>query len=368
MKIVQIFAGKIWGGAEQYVLDLGKSLIGRGHTVKFISNPCDIIRTRVKNEVDLVQIPLSDGLFDGKKIKAMAELLADADVVHIHDTSYVRLVVKACGLAGGHQKIFLTRHIARASRVVPWDRKYFMRLDGIIFVSDLAFRLWHGANGWFPVDKSFVVINSISPRPLEKEIETSELFRSFGIKEDVPLLVFAGRVRKSKGCEVILRALAGLTAYPWQMLFLGAPKPSGYFDKLRALAQKLNIAGRVFFHGFVDNVRPYIDISSLGIAPSIVREACPLVPMEFMEAGKCVIVTSNGAQSEYITDGTTGLIVKENDADALRKAIKAVLFNPGNRDRIGREARKYFHEKMDYDTFVDNILRIYSTPRFLKNE
>ena len=37
MNIVQIFPGMIWGGAEQYVLDLGLHLIEQGHNTTFVA-------------------------------------------------------------------------------------------------------------------------------------------------------------------------------------------------------------------------------------------------------------------------------------------------------------------------------------------
>ena len=39
MKIVHIFPGKVWGGAEQYVLDLGEALRKRGYEVSYVARP-----------------------------------------------------------------------------------------------------------------------------------------------------------------------------------------------------------------------------------------------------------------------------------------------------------------------------------------
>ena len=37
MKILQIIPGKIWGGAEQYIVDLGRELEARGHEVTYLA-------------------------------------------------------------------------------------------------------------------------------------------------------------------------------------------------------------------------------------------------------------------------------------------------------------------------------------------
>jgi hypothetical protein len=49
MKILHIFASKTWGGGEQYVLELGKKLIEKGHNVFFISKKSPIIANKVNN-------------------------------------------------------------------------------------------------------------------------------------------------------------------------------------------------------------------------------------------------------------------------------------------------------------------------------
>ena len=61
MKIVQIFPGKIWGGAEQYVLDLGFHLIELGHDVVFVAIDSPQIRKCLSTINDVHFLPF--GLF-----------------------------------------------------------------------------------------------------------------------------------------------------------------------------------------------------------------------------------------------------------------------------------------------------------------
>lgn len=358
MRILQIFPGKVWGGAEQYVLDLSHHLEQAGHSVTYVARKSQAVAARLGREGLACHYMGLHGLWDVASLRALMPLLREHDVVHIHDVCFVPLVAAACRLCGCRPRIVLTRHIARASRTMPWARLWFKSLHNIIFVSDLAMRLWRGGNSWFPAERCRVVINSI---PTVPRCDADGSLRSlYGIAPDVPLLMFTGRVRKSKGCEVIVRALGELRSLPFAMVFVGACKPKGYAAILARVANELGIADRIHFHGFATDVRRLIQEADIGLAPSVVREACPLSPMEFMQAGKCVVATDNGAQPEYITHGVSGMLVPPADAKALAGTLGKLLTDMEATRAIGRSAQSHFMHDMDYGCFVNKIISAYS--------
>ncbi|MEG1554979.1 MAG: glycosyltransferase [Rikenellaceae bacterium] len=55
----------------------------------------------------------------------------------------------------------------------------------------------------------------------------------------------------------------------------------------------------------MDKVFSFISQSDIGIIPSVVREPFCLSIVEFMELGKVVVSTNNGAQPEFIDDRYT---------------------------------------------------------------
>lgn len=358
MKIMQIFPGKVWGGAEQYVLDLSKALQSRGHQVMFLTRDSRAVTSRLKGEVTVEVLPFL-GSWDICSAFRLARILrkAQPDIIHIHDTAFVPMVMMAIRFSHSRTKVVLTRHIARRSRVFPFYRTAFKKLHRIIFVSQLSKKLWMSANAWMPDEKTFVQHNSI---PSTKSEETTPLLRSrFNISKETPLIVFTGRIRRSKGCAVLLQALGQVSHLPFALVFIGVCKPTSYQQQLEELARKHHISDKVHFFGFTDQVRLLIRDADIGVAPSIVREACHLSPMEFMEAGKCVVATNNGAQPEYITSGDNGLLVSPDASDQLAEALRTVLENPTYRETLGQAAQATFRRELSYDLFVDNILSVY---------
>ncbi len=356
MTIVQIFPGKVWGGAEQYVLDLGNALEAMGHNVRYIARQSDAVVSRLKGSVDFSIAPMG-GIFDCKSERVLSEILLDANVVHVHDVAQVSIVMKAIKRSGSKARVVLTRHIARASKTMPWNRKALKQLHRMIFVSNLARNLWTGANGWMPAEKCVTIHNSSSDTPIRQSANLREEYKA---GEETPLLMFTGRIRKSKGCETLVRALAQVSDLDWQMIFVGTCKPANYSEQLRKVAEESGIANRIHFYGFSSNVQSLISQATVGIAPSIVREACPLAPIEFMQRGVCIIATNNGAQPEYITDRKTGLLVPPADVEALVSAIRTALTNPQLREQIAICGQEYFRSSMSYPKFVEQILSAYA--------
>lgn len=354
MNIMHVLPGKIWGGAEQYALDLGEALKSKNHEVSYLSYPSKAVMNRMKGVEDYSCLKLNR--FSNSK--ELLSLVKDKDIIHIHDISHLAAIMRACDKIGSKPEFVLTRHIARASKVMPWDRKYLLRLKKMIFVSSLAKDLWLSANPWMPEEKCSVVINSI---PSVHSKTPQSIRERFSISAKTPLIVFTGRIRKSKGCENIIKALSLIKDKEWEMVFIGACKPLDYDQHLTKIAIETGIGERIHFYGFADNVRELIREADLGLAPSIVREACPLSPLEYMQQGICVIASDNGAQKEYIESGKTGVLINPLSYTELSEAIINLLKNDGKRVKIGDNAKEYFESHLSYPIFLNNILRIYDS-------
>lgn len=356
MKIVQIFPGKIWGGAEQYVLDLGFHLIELGHDVVFVAIDSPQIRKCLSTINDVHFLPF--GLFKKRTLANLIYIAKNADVIHIHDFQFLPYVCKVKQqIKDKSLKIIATRHIARGNMIMPWKRKYFSQIHRLVFVSNLAKSLWIEYNCWFDKNRCVVIHNSIPEYMSDKD--GLSLRRTFNISSSVPLLVFSGRVRKSKGCELIVNALGKLKDCDFSLVFIGNPKPLDYNEKLMSIAKMNGIEHKIHFFGFTLQARLLIQEADVGLAPSLVREACPLSPMEFMQNGVCVIASGNGAQKEYIESGVNGILINTKSVDELALAIRKVIKEPEYRNIIAQNGKRYFVERMQYKTFISKIIDIY---------
>lgn len=71
-----------------------------------------------------------------------------------------------------------------------------------------------------------------------------------------------------------------------------------------------------------------------------------------MAAGRAVIATAVGGNSEAVVDGKTGLLVPPCDSGALAEAMMRLLGDPETRARFGAAGSRRVTDRFDCDTMV----------------
>ncbi len=358
MKILLVFPGKVWGGAEQVVLDMGEALSMAGHTVRYVARDKKAIREKLDGMPSITFFKHTS-LWHPQSICPLTSLLKvfQPDIVHIHDFNYVGVAVLSKMISKSSAKIFVTYHDAHRTPIW-WPRRFFFRyLHHVVFVSQYSFNRWRMGNQWLPAQRCAVIHNGI---PDGKPSVGSDVLRNkYNISCNTLLLVFAGRVRKSKGCATIIEAMDLLKDLPVEIVFIGRCKPDNYQQKLKTMARQLGVEARIHFHGFSNDVRQLIQGADIGVLPSIMHEACPLTPMEFMQQGIPVVTTNDGGQTEFVVDGENGLLVPAADAHALAEALRRLATDVALRHKLGQAARQTFQESLRHSLFLEKIVKLY---------
>jgi glycosyltransferase involved in cell wall biosynthesis len=91
----------------------------------------------------------------------------------------------------------------------------------------------------------------------------------------------------------------------------------------------------------------------------------PLVPTDFqagvtsileaMAMARPVVVTATEGQRDIVEDGVTGAMVPPGDPAALREAVARLLASPGERRRLGANAREAVVSRFGLDAYVDRV-------------
>jgi glycosyltransferase involved in cell wall biosynthesis len=132
---------------------------------------------------------------------------------------------------------------------------------------------------------------------------------------------------------------------------------------------------RVMLHGLEDRVLLPGQVSDRELhalmagcdvfcLPSIERtEAFGLVLLEAMAFGKALVTTDiEGSGVNWVNrNGTTGLVVKPMDSQALADAIKRLATEPQMRKKMGDNAKKRFTELFHIRNVARDVIGIYST-------
>ncbi|WP_411279138.1 glycosyltransferase family 4 protein [Gemmatimonas sp.] len=177
---------------------------------------------------------------------------------------------------------------------------------------------------------------------------------------DVPAVVFAGRLVKEKGVDVLLRAFAQLhRLIPHATLDVvgdGAERTS-----LEALSRSLGLHHLVRFHGAQS--RAQTEAVACGawvqVVPSVWAEPFGLVATEAMMRGTAVIASAAGGLTDIVRNEATGLLVRPGDETALRDALHRVLSDRVLAARWGRTGHDVAMAEYGHAQFVDRILAVY---------
>ena len=252
----------------------------------------------------------------------------------------------AAGLIGGiAAKLYgvpIVMHKRYATAYGVLDRLCEKLLDRVILVSEAT--RWAFA----PHSKQTLIYNGVELSALRPPLSPPRwrggktLRADLNLDPDALLIGIVTRITPEKGIHLLIEATAKLKASPYiQLLVVGGPyfpKDAEYIDSLKIQTEKLGIADRVIFTGFLEDTGAILSLLDVVLLASTIPEACPRTIIEAMAAGVPVIATSLGGSKELVTP-ETGLLVPAKDADAFAAAITQLAEDAERRKQMGKACR-----------------------------
>ena len=126
---------------------------------------------------------------------------------------------------------------------------------------------------------------------------------------------------------------------------------------LEARVAALELGDRLVFSGFRRDVAQALSALDLLVFPSL-WEGTPLTVLEALAMGKAIVSTDADGLKDVLTDGHDARMVPRRDAPALADAIVQLANDPGERARLGANARRT-GAQYDIDLFVKKMERLY---------
>ena len=180
-------------------------------------------------------------------------------------------------------------------------------------------------------------------------------------------ICMAARMQRFKGQEYFLRALATLPLAhrDVQGVIIGGEMfglETGYLAELKNLAQKLGLANRVRFPGFISDadVHGLLAASELVLHPAL-DEDFGLSVAEAQTLGRPVLAFASHGPSAIIADGQTGRLVPVGDQAALDRALADLLAQPALLRAWGETARIRTPARFGIAPLTRQLERIYAT-------
>lgn len=177
-----------------------------------------------------------------------------------------------------------------------------------------------------------------------------------GRKTAAPSLLYLGRVKRYKGVDLLVRAVARLAQRGLRIDFHIAGTGDGR-PELEQLVKELGIGDQVTFLGYVEDEKK-IDLMRTswlhGLASP--KEGWGITVLEAGACGTPSVASDSPGLREAVRDGKTGLLAPHGDVGALADAIQRLVGDPDLRGRLGAAARRYA-ESLSWDATSTAIER-----------
>jgi glycosyltransferase involved in cell wall biosynthesis len=369
----------MYGGSQQFLYQISKELIKRGHQISIFTS--DVKRSNLKERV--------------KKVTEEVEGIKIFHFKHISTllTTKIKLIItpkmKKFLTQKGHYFDLIHVHEARGYQpIAVWQvssknkLKYIVQAHGIIGqrgtlstkIYDLIYgrRILKYATMNIALNKyetehykamgvsknrTTIIPNGIDLSEFCTLPQRGSFRKTYAIDDKEKIVLYLGRIHWIKGIDILVKAFANIIGKLDDLKLVIVGQDDGFLLQLKSLVKALRIDHAVMFLGPLygkSKLEAYVD-ADVFVLPSR-YEAFGLTVLEAYACRKPVVATSCDGLKELILDHETGILVKPEGVFELSEALYYILSK--NVNKMGLKA-KNFVKQFNIQKTVDKLERLY---------
>jgi len=357
MKILHVETGRHLYGGPQQVIYLISALAERGHDSILVCPPGSGIDAAARSAGIHVQNLFCAGDLDLPFAYRLTQYLQSAkpDLVHCHSR-------RGADMLGGLAASFADIPAVVSRRVDNTEMRLMAALryrpfKKIIAISETIARVLREHD--VDEDRIEVIRSAVDTLQLSRCADCSEVRQEFAVPEDACVIAAAGQLIPRKGHRYLLQAAADLHhRYPQIRLIIFG---EGYLNnQLRAQASNLGLGDVVQFAGFRDDLDDFMGCIDIFAHPAL-AEGLGVATLKAAAAGVPVVGFNAGGLPEAVLDGKTGTLVPAEDADALCKALAALIEDGDLRNAMGAAGKERMQNEFSIATMADKHVALYES-------
>jgi glycogen synthase len=218
----------------------------------------------------------------------------------------------------------------------------------------------------YPLEKISLVYNPIDPTVFCPEGPRAINQSTNGAESELKV-VFVGRLEERKGIKYLVHAIPQVVeAVPHAHFYIIGDDTNTAQGQRSALAELQEFIRAKHCEESITFI-PRVLLTELpalyrsadvSVVPSVYDNS-PYTCLEAMSCGRAVIGTTGGGTKEYLVDGESGVLVAPRDVDALARELIRLLKDPGERERLGKNARLRVLEKFQRKEVARQTTEVY---------
>jgi glycosyltransferase involved in cell wall biosynthesis len=361
MVVPYFYPAWAYGGIPRLAYGLGRALIERGHQVTVVTTDAldassrspagrdeigGLVVHRLRNLSN--RLAYDHQLFLPRGAAALLQREVEAaDVVHLHGYWHLLNNAALAALRRSPRPLVMTPNgtlpiLERKQGVKKvWDallgRPVCRAVDRWIAVSRAEVNQF--ARAGLAQRDVHLIYNGLDLGEFEA-LPSPGTFRRSQNLEEVPLVLYLGKLTPRKGVDHLVEAMARLRSSSATLVVAG--NDMGVGDALMGLSERLGLGSRVRFVGLLTGEQRLAALADadLLVYPST-DEIFGLVPFEGLLCGTPAVVSDDCGCGELVAKARAGELVRYGQPDALARAIDGLLEDEGRRRRMVARGREF---------------------------
>lgn len=372
--VLQLIDSFNQGGSERQALQLTRLLAESDKFKIHLASlsPDGSLRTTIE-DLNLGEIPSFplNSFYDANAVRQLRRFVrwlksSQIQIIHTHDF-YTNVFGMAAGaLARLPVRVASMRETAgMRSATQKKVQQVAYSLAHQIVANSEAVRSTLIAEG-IPAEKITVVYNGLdSARLIAQASSRAEALSLLGlsVNENSRFISIVANMRlEVKDYPMFLRSARQVLEAEPAAAFLLAGEGE-LTDSLRALALELGIGDSTYFLGRCERVAELLSISEICVLSSKAEGFSNSI-LEYMAAGRPVVVTNVGGAAELVSEGETGYLVSSGDDAAMATRIISLLRDPVRAREMGENGARVVKENFSCaaqlartESLYDRLLR-----------
>lgn len=207
----------------------------------------------------------------------------------------------------------------------------------------------------YPERKLLVVHNGVDSNVYHKMVGR-DIRKNYNIPSDTVVLLCVARLSAEKGLKYLISGFSSAIKFSQNCILL-IVGDGPLRNQLIHQVESLLMSEHVFFVGFQEDVKPFLNESDIFILTSK-TEGLPLTLLEAMAFKLPCIASSVGGVPEIIEDGKNGILVEPGNIDQISSAIQCLVNNADIRKIYGDASCELVVKNFNIDTNMKRILDV----------
>ncbi|GGR92436.1 hypothetical protein GCM10010169_41110 [Micromonospora fulviviridis] len=215
---------------------------------------------------------------------------------------------------------------------IAYTAEYAAYPDAVVTVSDTLAELLQETHG-LP-ERPAVVLNAPMAPPAGADGDVPDLRALCGVDDRTPVLVYAGAVNPSRGCQIMVEALPELSDVHVAFVTMNPNGDNQFSEALRERAVELGVADRVHLLPYVKHwqVVPFLSAADAGVIPIHHKPNHELALitkyLEYSHARLPIVVSDVKTMAQTARATGQGEVFTAEDLTDFVRAVRAVLADP----------------------------------------